>query len=517
MTTLSGVIVMRRAAAPLVGLVILLTAVLGTATAATAIPAAVGTVVNDEAVDELARTGRIVEVDFSASLDAAIDQANAAGVAVAVLDLEADGPASTDVAERFNLELDTVGSPFHTVFVVANNGYGAHSWQASNTELYLALDDAFAGISSGDLSGGLNAFVNTLPSAGVFLPDPETETDQTSELDANAEPAQDSGGGIGFGTILLGLALLGGAFLLIRRWQAGRRERAQAAADMAEDRAEIVEQLRANADRVILLGDRVIASKNQELIELYEQASASYQAVSDQLDRATTGEEIDALDDRIDTAEWQFSVIEAELDGRPRPEKPTDDDAPASDRPVIDASDAPAPASADGRPGQSFPAPTAPTPRRGSTSAPRSRSGRRGRAGGGLGGGLGGALGGVLGDIIFGGGGLGSSPSRRTQRRSGSGFPSGGGFGFPSSSPGRTSRPTTRSSRPSNRPSNRSGSSTRFPRPGSGSSARRNSRSRPSSRRGSSGGRTVRRSNRGSSGRRSAGRSGRSSRGGRSF
>ena len=73
---------------------------------------------------------------------------------------------------------------------------------------------------------------------------------------------------------------------------------------------------------MIWLGDRVIASKDPELIRIYEEASETYQAVSEAVEGADAAEAVDDLDDRIDHAEWQFETIEARLDGRPDPPPP---------------------------------------------------------------------------------------------------------------------------------------------------------------------------------------------------
>ncbi len=83
------------------------------------------------------------------------------------------------------------------------------------------------------------------------------------------------------------------------------------------------------------------------------------------LDDAATASEIDALDDRLDRAEWQFEVIEARLDGRTPPPEPRIGEGPV------------------GRPSGRQPVPplggdTPPPPR--TPPAPRRPSGRSGRS-----------------------------------------------------------------------------------------------------------------------------------------
>ena len=357
--------------------------------------------------------GRYVEISGGSALDAAADRANAAGVAFAWFDRSGDDGVAVTLADAYVEQLQR----YDTVLVVVANGYAASSLTRSQADLDVALDAAFDGFAEGNMGRGLDDFVTGLNSVS---PTPTSVPTDTGD--------GDSGGGIGIGSILLLLALIGGGFLLVRGFLGRRREREQEAADLADDRAEIEEQLKANADRVISLGDRVIAKGDRELIVMYEEASAAYQAVSQQVDEAETAAEVDELDDRIDHAEWQFEVIEAVLDGRPRPRPPEPDDDRDLDAEVLDDDDR-RPDDRQAADRRSEP-PVVTSPRTG-RSYPRSAGHRR--RGGGLGGALGGGLGGILADVVLGGG-LGGAlggPSRRTRRRTsrGGGLGQGGGLG----------------------------------------------------------------------------------------
>lgn len=382
-------------------------------------------------IDNLATDGRHLDGPAETGVAAAINRANAAGVAVAWFDRSGDEGVALTLADGYVEELEELGGPYHTVLVVVANGYAASSMRWTQGELDQALDAAFDGFNDLAIDRGIDAFTGTL----IGLDADVTSTPTTGS-------SSGSGGGMGIGTVLVAILVAGGGFLLVRSFLSRRRANAQAASDLAEDRAEIEEQLRHNADRVIKLGDRVIASRNQELITLYEEASATYQEVSRGIDEATSAEEIDELDDRIDHAEWQFEVIEAELDGRPRPRPPTPADGlpPTPDPP--ERADRPEPeVRTSPRTGRQYPRTTG-------TGSGRRRSRRRG--------GMGGGLGGVLTDIVLGGGlggGLGGAlggRSRRTRRRT----DRGGGFGSGSGGLGggvlrRGSRSPSRSSRSS--------------------------------------------------------------------
>ncbi|MEL7156411.1 MAG: hypothetical protein AAFN30_07415 [Actinomycetota bacterium] len=245
-------------------------------------------------VDEVAATGRYLEVSAPSGLDAAIDRANAGGTAFVWLDGDA---FPEEVADDALDQLSARSTPYRTVLVLTDAGIAASSETVPTAELDTALDAAFVDFRNGDVAAGVDAFDRALSGAGA------TTATTTGSSSGAPSSGSDSGGGIGFGSILLLAAVAGGGFLLFRRFRSRSKAREEEAADMEADRAEIKEQLRDNADHVLSLGDRVIASGDDELMALYEQASATYQDVSQRVDAASTAAEIDALDDRIDEAE----------------------------------------------------------------------------------------------------------------------------------------------------------------------------------------------------------------------
>lgn len=425
---------------------LLVAAIMVVVTGALVTPAA-GAHSDPKVIAALDETGRYTEIASDPELESAVDRLNARGIAFAWLDQGGDDRVALSLAEDYVEDLDEIGSRYTTVIVLSGDGFGASSYSFIQAEMDPALDAAFNGFADTDIPTGLDAFGTSLDSATTA-----TTTGGTSDSGTSDSGSTSDRGGPGFGSILLLLAVGGGGFLLFRRWRAGRRAAEQAAIDLEEDRAEIKEQLKNNADHVIWLGDRAIASKNSELIRIYEEASETYQQVSEQVDGAETAEVVDALDDRIDHAEWQFETIEARLEGRALPPRPTDDDD-ASDRSA--GARPPAPSRGDRtRARDRVPTPPPERDRSVITSsdrrrrAPRPEPAPRRRSGGGLGGalggggGLGGVLGGILGNIILGGG-LGGGGSRRTRRRSGFdiGFPTGSNPG--TSTRRRTTRRTT--------------------------------------------------------------------------
>ncbi len=347
--------------------------------------------------------GRYIEVSES-GIGPSIDRANADGIAFAWLEQGGDSAVAVSLADDYVEDLDEIGSRYRTVVVLTSEGFAASSTVYSQAELDDALDASFDSFRVGAAGQGLDTFGDSLRQA-LSGGTTATTTDQSGGSD-------ESGGGIGFGTILLGIAVLGGGFMLVRGFSNRRKEKRQADIDMEEDRAEIREQLKNNADRVISLGDKVIARGDQNLIRQYEEASATYQDVSQSVEGAQTAAEVDELDDRIDHAEWQFEVIEAELNGLPTPRSPAERQASEEA-----AANKPAPGLPPPPQGRAPQAPSEPpvatSPRTGRRYP--TTTGRRSRRGGGLGG----VLGSVLGSVVLGGGLGGGSRSRRSQRRSG--------------------------------------------------------------------------------------------------
>lgn len=398
----------------------------------------------DQIADQLDQTGSYLEKPVEPVVETAIADANAANVAFAFLDQEG-GEDTANIADQLIDRLENAGSRYRSLIVLDNGGVWVESLDDDGA---LAADRAAAEFGRGAIAAGIGTVVQTLGGETADTVD-SNASDQATDgsTEAGAATETSSGGGIPWLTILI----LGVITFFVLRWFSGRRRRS-AALDkaMADDRAEIREQLRNNADHVIDLGER-IGKADDDVRRMYEEAAQAYQDVSLGLDEADTPAEIDALDDRIDRAEWQFEVIAARLDGRTPPREPDWDAAdgiPSEPAP----SSAPPPS---GRPAGRQPVPPLGGGTRsdgrgddrpalgadesvipGSRSSSQRRSGGRSRSGRRRSGGLGGMLGGLakagIGSLLVKlllGGGLGALGSRRTQQRQ-SGGRSGGSGGF---------------------------------------------------------------------------------------
>ena len=415
-------------------------ATFGLATAPT--PAAAQSL--DDIATTIDRDGSYLELELQGVASDAVDRANADGVGFVYLDQENadDLPIiATGLLDR----LDGLGSPYRTLIVLDSSGVWVESL---DRETAGAADAAIAQFATGAVAGGIDTVLGVL---GGAVPAPANNADEANTGSAASTGAPTTEASSGGGVPWLLILFLGAAVFFAVRFFAGRKRKAAALeAALAEDRAEIREQLRNNSDHVIDLGDR-IAHADDDLRRMYEEAAQTFQDVSMGLDDAATAPEIDALDDRLDRAEWQFEVIEARLDGRTPPPEPTIGEGPFNRPPgrqpvpPLGGGTPPPPSSGPARRGRSlgddrpalgddetlFPGGG---PGRGRSSRRRQPAPqrRRRRSGGGMLGGM--AKAGLLSLVIkmlLGGGLSAGSGSRRTQqrRRSGGGFSGGIGGG----------------------------------------------------------------------------------------
>lgn len=419
--------------------------------AITAVPAGAQTL--DEIANTIDRDGSYLELELQGVASDAVNRANGDGVGFVYLDQEnaSDLPILTDgLLQR----LDALGSSYRTLIVLDASGVWVQSLDRDTAG---AADAALPQFATGAVAGGIDTVLSVLGggAAPAVASNDAANNDAATGSDGAAAAdtaASSSGGGVPWLLIIfLGLAV----FFAVRFFSGRKRKAAALEAELAEDRAEIREQLRNNSDHVIDLGDR-IANADDDLRVMYEEAAQTFQDVSMGLEDAATALEIDALDDRLDRAEWQFEVIEARLDGRTPPTEPTIGEGPVG-RPM---GRQPVPPLGGGTRNTPPPpnVPPAPTGRSGrslgddrpalgddeslfpgggrssqsrsgqSRSSRRQRAPRR-RSGGGLGGMVGGmAKAGLLSMVLkmlLGGGLSLGSASRRTQQRRG---PGGGGY-----------------------------------------------------------------------------------------
>lgn len=257
--------------------------------------------------DEVDRTGSFLQPDLDDDAQQAVEEANERGVGVVLV---SDPVPAVELSAQLDGLLASRDSRYTTVLVVTGEGAAARSRTYDSERMRALIDPgtpAFTAFAQGRRAEGIRSFAEGLDDETVAAPVGEAESD---------------GVDVPWLTLLVVLALVGvgvGGWWLVRRQQEQRRETARVEAQ----RSEIGQQLRNNADRIIHLGDVVLARDDAELIDLYDRASGTYRDVSQSLDNAHSPDAVQRLDERLDEAEWQLEVIEARLAGRTPPPRPS--------------------------------------------------------------------------------------------------------------------------------------------------------------------------------------------------
>ncbi len=245
----------------------------------------------------VAQDGYFIEAGADATPDVvgeAVSEARFDGGALSVVVLSAEPPSgATTFADGV---LDNLPSGAGTILVVGPESVGwasaGDTW--TNRQLDAALDVALSGTTSNDV---VTRFVGALldpPSSGssglwLFL---------------------------GFGIVVAG------AFALFSAG-ASRRQRTRAAGQVEKLRAAAQLQIDAIANDILDFEDEVRLSDNAEAQEAFAAAVDTYTDASDRLGAMTSGRAIVELDTELDLAVWRLDSVEAILDGKPLPEKPS--------------------------------------------------------------------------------------------------------------------------------------------------------------------------------------------------
>ncbi len=266
----------------------------------------------DEAVADLADQGYYVEpgarpISVAALSDVVADARNRGfRLMVAVLDEEpAGGP--TAFADAI---VDRVGDG--TVLVLTRDSFvGLSSEEFSQPQLEAALDVADA--EGGDDLAYARNFSAALTGAGAPAPEPAP----------TPEPADSGSGGGGGGgglLILVGIVLVLVLVVVFVVRRSNKKREQRVAGELEQARAEIQSQLDAMANDILDLSD--VVGKSPEATEHYQQATAAYDAATDEFPKADDFASIEALAAKLDHATWQLDAAEALAEGKEPPPKP---------------------------------------------------------------------------------------------------------------------------------------------------------------------------------------------------
>jgi hypothetical protein len=212
-----------------------------------------------------------------------------------------------DPTEGADLFAETVRqqSSARTVIVVSDGELGYVSDDFSNAELDQAADAA-VGTFDRSYVDGFRRFAESLTGSS------------------------DGGGGTFFLIILLGI--IGLIIWAVIRSKRKREVVHDERIDVLKE--EIRGELGTAANEILELEDRVRVAENDQASEYFAQGSMDYAEFQEELETATTFEEIHTLGNKVDKALWQLEAAEALIEGREVPPEPTPEPLPVPDAPA---------------------------------------------------------------------------------------------------------------------------------------------------------------------------------------
>ncbi len=264
--------------------------------------------------DSVDRTGFYVEPGAEADADAvddtAADLANE-GLFPGLVVLAEDPPGgSTAYATEVFDELVAGNSEVRTVVVVSPETVGVDG------------DEYDGDIVDGALDASIDAFQSSPAEGFAAFYDQLSGEPQGGGGTASASTDEGGGGGGGFGVVLLVILVAVVAIGGFLWWRSRKRAGSSDRAILDEARSELKAQLSVVADRILATEARA-STASTELQTRFAEASATYSAALEAIDRAATPGELRDLSNRLDRARWQIAAVEAELDGQPIPPEPT--------------------------------------------------------------------------------------------------------------------------------------------------------------------------------------------------
>lgn len=271
-----------------------------------------------EVTDELAVRDYYVDPDLEMAdgevedLDQAFADFDRRDVVAVFLDR--DDPEGNDVAaDQIRQEFS---DPLTVLVVSFDQGeVGATSDVYSNAEVGAASDAAFTALTQNRSTGDIvRAFVAELPEA-----DGASSGTPTGDRESDSS----SGGGSGAGVLIFLLvlvAVIGAVFFFVKR-----KAKKVDMTEVERARTEIRSQLDVVATEILEHEDEIELSGNQQAIEYFREANATYTEVSEEAETTTNLLELAELNDEIDEARWQLDAAEALMEGRDVPPKPEPD------------------------------------------------------------------------------------------------------------------------------------------------------------------------------------------------
>ena len=268
----------------------------------------------DEVVEAVDRDGWYVEPGADVDPDA-LDAAMTGIDEVAVIVLADELPSGAEGAA--NQVRDAAQRELTVLVITPAEVAVSDSSQFTDAEIDDALD---AALDTFDAGGTVTDAVIAFNTSLRLVRPAETPPP------AGADDGSDSGGGGagGFLIFLLVVAALIGGFI----WWAKRRATKVDIAEVDRAKTEIREQLEVVAHDIVEHEHTVDLSDNEEAIDHYRSASATYKRVAEEVEETENLLDLAEMNDDVDLARWELEAALALVEGRdvppkPEPEKPS--------------------------------------------------------------------------------------------------------------------------------------------------------------------------------------------------
>jgi hypothetical protein len=181
---------------------------------------------------------------------------------------------------------------------------------------FIARTDEFLGIFSIDF--GQDAVQRA--SAAFTLPDADGIEAVDRALSAATAPAGGGGGGFPWGTVVV-LVIGGGVAWMVL--SSNRRSAKAASQRLDEAREQLSAQADDVADDILALTEIVQAADDPAANEHYREANRIFAETEELIVDAVHERELVDISNRLTEAEWRLEAVEAIIDGREPPTKPT--------------------------------------------------------------------------------------------------------------------------------------------------------------------------------------------------
>ena len=237
--------------------------------------------------------------------------------------IERGADATDDVVGRAVSDARSAGSRFYAVVLAEEPASGATFYADATLDVLPAQEGTVLVVAPETVGWASN---NDIWSTEALNDALDASLDGSSSNDVVTifvgeliEPSS-SGGSAGLWLLVIGVLVVGGIGFMV--WRSRRSARNRAATALREMKAATQARIDALANDILDDEDEIEESGNAEAGRRFDQATAIYTNVGDDLGRAQSPQAVVVVATKVDEAIWHLDCAEAILDGQPLPPKP---------------------------------------------------------------------------------------------------------------------------------------------------------------------------------------------------